>query len=95
VRRGIRLLVEFLDLDNKTIGALRTASVDTDRLFSIDDSTPSRDFQFFESALEKAISNLFHGIRRRDKAMLAAVGVNIDEAKPQIDAILKTVENLR
>ena len=95
VRRGIRLLVEFLDLDNKTIAALRTASVDTDRLFSIDDSTPSRDFQFFESALEKAISNLFHGIRRRDKAMLAAVGVNIDEAKPQIDAILKTVENLR
>jgi hypothetical protein len=95
VRRGIRLFVEFLDLDNKTIGALRTASVDTDRLFSIDDSTPSRDFQFFESALEKAISNLFHGIRRRDKAMLAAVGVNIDEAKPQIDAILKTVENLR
>ena len=95
VRRGIRLLVEFLDLDNKTIGALRTTSVDTDRLFSIDDSTPSRDFQFFESALEKAISNLFHGIRRRDKAMLAAVGVNIDEAKPQIDAILKTVENLR
>ncbi len=95
VRRGIRLLVEFLDLDNKTIGALRTASVDTDRLFSIDDSTPSRDFQFFESALEKAISNLFHGMRRRDKAMLAAVGVNIDEAKPQIDAILKTVENLR
>jgi hypothetical protein len=29
------------------------------------------------------------------QAMLAAVGVNIDEAKPQIDAILKTVENLR
>ena len=95
VRRGIRLLVEFLDLDNKTIAALRTASVDTDRLFSIDDSTPSRDFQFFESALEKAISNLFHGIRRRDKAMLAAVGVNIDEAKPQIDAINKAAENLR
>ncbi len=95
VRRGIRVLVEFLDLDNKPIAALRAASVDTDRLFSIDDSTPSRDFQFFESALEKAISNLFHGIRRRDKAMLASVGVNIDEAKPQIDAILKTAENLR
>ena len=95
VRRGIRLLVEFLDLDNNTIAALRTASVDTDRLFSIDDSTPSRDFQFFESAMEKAISNLFHGIRRRDKAMLAAVGVNIDEAKPQIEAINKAAENLR
>ncbi len=78
VRRGIRVAVEFLDLDNKPIAALRAASVDTDRLFSIDDSTPSRDFQFFESALEKAISNLFHGIRRRDKAMVAAVGVNID-----------------
>jgi hypothetical protein len=39
VRRGIRLFVEVLDLDNKTIGALRSASVDTDRLFSIDDST--------------------------------------------------------
>lgn len=95
VRRGIRLLVEFLDLDNKTIAALRTASVDTDRLFSIDDSTPSRDFQFFESALEKAISNLFHGIRRRDKAMLAAVGVNFDEVRPQIEAINKAAENLR
>lgn len=95
VRRGIRLLVEFLDLDNKTIAALRTASVDTDRLFSIDDSTPSRDFQFFESALEKAISNLFHGIRRRDKAMLAAVGVNFDEIRPQIEAINKVAENLR
>lgn len=95
VRRGIRLLVEFLDLDNKTIAALRTASVDTDRLFSIDDSTPSRDFQFFESALEKAISNLFHGIRRRDKAMLAAVGVNFDEVRPQIEAINKVAENLR
>lgn len=95
VRRGIRLVVEFLDLDNKTIAALRTASVDTDRLFSIDDSTPSRDFQFFESALEKAISNLFHGIRRRDKAMLAAVGVNFDEIRPQIEAINKVAENLR
>ena len=95
VRRGIRLVVEFLDLDNKTIAALRTASVDTDRLFSIDDSTPSRDFQFFESALEKAISNLFHGIRRRDKAMLAAVGVNFDEIRPQIEAINKAAENLR
>jgi hypothetical protein len=95
VRRGIRLLVEFLDLQNKTIGALRTASVDTDRLFSIDDSTPSRDFQFFESALEKAISSLFHGIHRRDKAMLAAVGLNLGDAKSQIDAILSTVENLR
>jgi hypothetical protein len=95
VRRGIRLVVEFLDLDNKTIAALRTASVDADRLFSIDDSTPSRDFQFFESALEKAISNLFHGIRRRDKAMLAAVGVNFDEVRPQIEAINKAAENLR
>ncbi len=95
VRRGIRVAVEFLDLDNKPIAALRAASVDTDRLFSIDDSTPSRDFQFFESALEKAISNLFHGIRRRDKAMLAAVGVNFDEVRPQIEAINKTAENLR
>jgi hypothetical protein len=95
VRRGIRVLVEFLDLDNKPIAALRAASVDTDRLFSIDDSTPSRDFQFFESAMEKAISNLFHGIRRRDKALLASVGVNMDEAKPQMDAILKTLETLR
>ena len=95
VRRGIRIVVDFLDIDSKPIASVRAASVDTDRLFSIDDSMPAREFQFFESALEKAISNLFHGIRRRDKAQLAAVGVNVDEVKPQIDAILKTVEGLR
>lgn len=95
VRRGIRVVAEFLNFEGKPIASMRAASVDTDRLFSIDDSTPSRDFQFFESALEKAISNLFNGIRRRDKAMLASVGVNIDDTKAQIDTILKTVENFR
>ncbi len=95
VRRGIRFQAEFLGLDDKPIGSLRAAGVDTDRMFSIEDSTPPRDFQFYESALEKAISTLFLGMRRRDRAALASIGINYDESKPAIDAILKVADNLR
>ena len=95
VRRGIRFQAEFLGLDDRPIATLRAAGVDTDRMFSIEDSTPSRDFQFYQSALEKAISTLFHGLRRRDKAALASIGVNYDEAKAPIEALLKVADNLR
>ena len=95
VRRGIRFQAEFLGLDDQPIATLRAAGVDTDRMFSVEDSTPPRDFQFYQSALEKAISTLFHGLRRRDKAALASIGVNYDEAKAPIEALLKVADNLR
>lgn len=99
VRRGVRVTVDFLDIDGKTLASLRAGSVDADRLFSIEDSTPSRDFQFFASAMETAISKLFRGIygpdKGPDRAVLASVGVNIDQVKPQLDVLLRVAGRLR
>lgn len=99
VRRGVRVTLDFLDIDGKTLASLRAGSVDADRLFSMEDFTPSRDFQFFASAMETAISKLFRGIyspdKGPDKAVLASVGVNIDQVKPQLDVLLKVAGRLR
>lgn len=99
VRRGVRMTVDFLDIDGKSLASIRAGSVDADRLFSIDDSTPSRDLQFFASAMETAISKLFRGIygpdKGPDKVVLASVGVNIDQVKPQLDLLLKVAGRLR
>jgi hypothetical protein len=95
IRRGIRMAVDFMDLDGRKIASYRVGSVESDRVFSIEDATPSRDFQFFESAFEKAISGLLSGLARSDKTKLASVGVNLDENRLQTDRLLKEMEGFR
>jgi hypothetical protein len=95
IRRGIRMAVDFMDLDGRKIASYRVGSVESDRVFSIEDATPSRDFQFFESAFEKAISGLLSGLARSDKTKLASVGVNLDENRLQTDRLLKEMESFR
>ena len=95
IRRGIRIAVDFIDINGRKIASYKAGSVESDRVFSIEDATPSRDFQFFESAFEKVISGLLGGLARVDKTKLASVGVNLEDHRLQTDRLLKEMESFR